>query len=160
MKIPEMQYAGLVISLSTLGQTDLAGNEFEALRTLEYLLEQALENVQRVLAHDGDEERRRHQIEEQNEDRRGWIKMSDEQKIAFYDALAAHLVATLDRYYTTFDAPADPRYDSGDAQTEPTYVMGMEIEDGYLNIEIGIQGWADSHTFSIELPTLTRSNQT
>lgn len=86
--------------------------------------------------------------------------MSDEQKIALYDALAAHLVATLDRYYTTHDQPIDPRYDTGDAQTEPTTVVEMEIKDGWLNIEMAIQGWSDSHTFSVELPTLTRTDQT
>jgi len=78
MIITEMQYASLVISLSTLGQTDLAGNETEGLRTLEYLLEQALENVRTTLATpDPAEERRRYQIEAQNEDRMGWLKMSD-----------------------------------------------------------------------------------
>lgn len=45
MILTEMQYASLVISLSTLGQTDLAGNDPEGLRTLEYLLEEAAKNV-------------------------------------------------------------------------------------------------------------------
>lgn len=85
--------------------------------------------------------------------------MTDEQKIALADALAAHFVATLDRYYTT-PFPADPRYDSGAAQAEPSYVVDMEIADGWLNIEMAIQAWADEHTFSVELPTLTRTDQT
>jgi len=87
--------------------------------------------------------------------------MTNEQKIAFYDALAAHLVATLDSYYDTSDMPPpDPRYVSGEAQTEPTYMMEMEIEAGYLNVEIAIQGWAEEHRFSVELPTLTRGDAT
>lgn len=52
MILTEMQYASLVISLSTLGQTDLAGNDREGLRTLEYLLEQAHANVRRALGED------------------------------------------------------------------------------------------------------------
>ena len=55
MIISEMQYASMVISLSTLGQTDLRGNETEGLRTLEYLLEQALENVRKALTKESDE---------------------------------------------------------------------------------------------------------
>ena len=50
MRITELQFAALTISLSTLGQTDLAGNEIEGLRTLEYLLEEALANVRKTLA--------------------------------------------------------------------------------------------------------------
>lgn len=50
MILTELQYANIVISLSTLGQTDLTGNEEEGLRTLEFLLEQALENVRKVLS--------------------------------------------------------------------------------------------------------------
>jgi hypothetical protein len=41
----ELQYAHLVISLSTLGQIDLAGNDIEELRTLSHLLEAAASNV-------------------------------------------------------------------------------------------------------------------
>ena len=85
--------------------------------------------------------------------------MEDDQRIALCKALEAHLVHTLQSYYTA-DVPTDPRYDTGDAQTDPTYVMLMEIEDGWLNVEMGVQGWADSLTFSVELPTLTRDSQT
>ncbi len=49
MKLTEMQYAALVISLSTLGQVDLSDNEIAGLRTLEYLLEQAIRSVHRAL---------------------------------------------------------------------------------------------------------------
>jgi hypothetical protein len=48
MIMTDLQYAALTISLSTLGQTDLAGNDPEGLRTLEYLLEQALANVRKA----------------------------------------------------------------------------------------------------------------
>jgi len=78
MIMTELQYASLVISLSTLGQTTIEGLNTEQLRTLGYLLDAARENVKRVLATpDPEEERRRHWIEEQNEDRMGWLKMSD-----------------------------------------------------------------------------------
>lgn len=78
MHMTELQYASLVISLSTLGQTDLAGNDTDGLRTLEYLLEQALENVRRTL---GTDARQRHQIEQQNEDREGWLNMSNGEEV-------------------------------------------------------------------------------
>ena len=55
MKITEVQYAGLVIILSALGQRDLAENDPEQLRTLAYLLEEAQENVRRALAEQGAE---------------------------------------------------------------------------------------------------------
>lgn len=49
MKITELQYASLVISLSTLGQTRIEGLDTEQLRNLDYLLEAARENVQKAL---------------------------------------------------------------------------------------------------------------
>jgi hypothetical protein len=45
MKITELQFAALTISLATLGQVDLSDNDPEQLRTLEYLLEEASKNV-------------------------------------------------------------------------------------------------------------------
>lgn len=45
MLINDMQFAMLTIQLSTLGQTDLRENDHEALQTLQYLLEEALNNV-------------------------------------------------------------------------------------------------------------------
>lgn len=81
MIMTELQYASLVISLSTLGQTTIEGMDTEQLRNLDYLLEAARENVQKVLAHDPEEERRRYWIEQQNEDRRGWLNMSNGEEI-------------------------------------------------------------------------------
>jgi hypothetical protein len=49
MVMTELQYASLVISLSTLGQVDLRDNESEQLRTLAHLLSEAHENVRRAL---------------------------------------------------------------------------------------------------------------
>lgn len=45
MQINEMQLAVLTIQLSALGQTDLRDNDREALETLKFLLEQALNSV-------------------------------------------------------------------------------------------------------------------
>ncbi len=50
MIMTELQYASLVISLSTLGQTDLADNDLVQLRTLAHLLEAAESNVRRTIA--------------------------------------------------------------------------------------------------------------
>lgn len=50
MIMTDLQYASLVISLSTLGQTEIQGLDTEQLRNLAYLLEAARENVQRALA--------------------------------------------------------------------------------------------------------------
>lgn len=50
MKMTELQYASLTISLSTLGQVDLADNDPEQLRLLHHLLEAAARNVRRHLA--------------------------------------------------------------------------------------------------------------
>lgn len=87
--------------------------------------------------------------------------MTDAQKIALVDALAAHFVATLDSYYdVSNNPPTNPRYDSGAAQTESTHVHTMEVKDGWLDVEMWIQGWAEEHTFSIELPLLTRDDAT
>lgn len=48
MTMTELQYAALVISLSTLGQADITAIDPEQLRTLAFLLEEALENVQKA----------------------------------------------------------------------------------------------------------------
>jgi hypothetical protein len=50
MKMTELQYASLTISLSTLGQVDLADNDPEQLRLLHHLLDAAARNVRRHLA--------------------------------------------------------------------------------------------------------------
>lgn len=51
MIITKLQYASLVISLSTLGQvTAIEGLDTEQLRNLEYLLEEARKNVWDALA--------------------------------------------------------------------------------------------------------------
>jgi hypothetical protein len=49
VKLTDLQFASLTISLSTLGQTNVRDNDPESLRTLEYLLEQALANVRRAV---------------------------------------------------------------------------------------------------------------
>lgn len=50
MIMTELQYASLVISLSTLGQTaTIEGLDIEELRNLDYLLEDARKNVRKVL---------------------------------------------------------------------------------------------------------------
>ena len=49
MKMTELQYASLVISLSTLGQVDVGDMEHEQLLTLAHLLDQAARNVQSAL---------------------------------------------------------------------------------------------------------------
>lgn len=46
----ELQFAGMTISLSTLGQVDLSDNDREMLRNLEYLLIEASANVAKALA--------------------------------------------------------------------------------------------------------------
>lgn len=48
--ITELQYASLVISLSTLGQVDISSTDPEQLDTLAYLLEEALKNVRQARA--------------------------------------------------------------------------------------------------------------
>jgi hypothetical protein len=45
MKMTELQFAGLTISLSTLGQVDLSDNDPEMLTNLAFLLEEASKNV-------------------------------------------------------------------------------------------------------------------
>ena len=50
MKMTELQFAGMTINLSTLGQVDLSDNDPEMLRTLAYLLEEASKNVAVALA--------------------------------------------------------------------------------------------------------------
>ena len=50
MKMTELQFAGMTISLSTLGQVDLSDNDPEMLRTLAYLLEEARKNAEKALA--------------------------------------------------------------------------------------------------------------
>lgn len=45
MKMTELQFAGMTINLSTLGQVDLSDNDSEMLRTLAFLLEEASKNV-------------------------------------------------------------------------------------------------------------------
>jgi Ethanolamine utilization protein EutJ (predicted chaperonin) len=49
MKMTELQYASLTISLSTLGQTAIEGIDQEQMRNLSYLLEAATVNVRRQL---------------------------------------------------------------------------------------------------------------
>lgn len=49
MIMTELQYASLVISLSTLGQTEIEGLDTEQLRNLDYLLEAAKANVRLIL---------------------------------------------------------------------------------------------------------------
>jgi hypothetical protein len=49
MKMTDIQFAALNISLSTLGQADISDNDREMLETLEFLLEQALGNVRKAL---------------------------------------------------------------------------------------------------------------
>jgi hypothetical protein len=50
MKMTELQFAGMTINLSTLGQVDLSDNDTDMLVNLAFLLEQALANVTRALA--------------------------------------------------------------------------------------------------------------
>lgn len=45
----DLQFAGLTISLSTLGQVDLRDNDPDKLTHLAYLLEEASKNVARAL---------------------------------------------------------------------------------------------------------------
>lgn len=49
MNMTDLQFAMLTVELSTLGQADIREVDHEMLMTLEYLLEQALENVKRAL---------------------------------------------------------------------------------------------------------------
>lgn len=82
----------------------------------------------------------------------------DSHKIAVYDALCKYFEAALDGYYTE-PAPQDPRYDSG-AAAETTGCVGLEVpENGWLNVVMQIEGWADAVGFSVELPPLTRADQ-
>ncbi len=83
----------------------------------------------------------------------------DAHKIAVYDALCRHLEQTIDSYYTE-PVPQDPRYDSGIEPFTETRVIGLGIEDGWLNVAIDIVGWVDPQAFSIELPTLDRDSHT
>jgi hypothetical protein len=80
MKMTDLQFAALNISLSTLGQVDISDNDPEALRTLEYLLEAASKNVKRALSAIADEDRQ-FRIAEQNEDRMGWLNMSNGEEV-------------------------------------------------------------------------------
>jgi hypothetical protein len=50
MKMTELQYAGITINLSTLGQVDLSDNDRELLIHLAQLLNAALANVARAIA--------------------------------------------------------------------------------------------------------------
>lgn len=50
MKMTDLQYAGMTINLSTLGQVDLSDNDPELLIQLAWLLEQAAANVARAIA--------------------------------------------------------------------------------------------------------------
>jgi hypothetical protein len=49
MKMTELQFAGMSINLSTLGQVDLSDNDPELLRALAHLLSEASQNVARAL---------------------------------------------------------------------------------------------------------------
>jgi hypothetical protein len=49
MKMTELQFAGMTISLSTLGQVDLSDNDPEMLQNLAFLLEEASKNVARAI---------------------------------------------------------------------------------------------------------------
>lgn len=46
----DLQFAGISINLSTLGQVDLSDNDPDLLRTLAALLEQALTNTRKAIA--------------------------------------------------------------------------------------------------------------
>lgn len=83
----------------------------------------------------------------------------DAHKIAVYDALCLYFAQTLDRFYTD-PTPQDPRYDSGADTNHPTECIGIEVEGGALSVVMAIQGWADTIGFSVELPVLTRNDQT
>lgn len=48
MKMTELQFAGMTISLATLGQVDLSDNDPEMLQTLAHLLSEAAQNVARA----------------------------------------------------------------------------------------------------------------
>lgn len=50
MKMTELQFAGMTISLSTLGQVDLSDNDSDMLTNLAFLLEEASKNVAKALA--------------------------------------------------------------------------------------------------------------
>lgn len=49
MKMTDLQFAGISINLSTLGQVDLSDNDPELLINLAWLLEQASANVTRAI---------------------------------------------------------------------------------------------------------------
>lgn len=84
----------------------------------------------------------------------------DSHKIAVYDALCRHFAETLDTYYTT-PVPQRPRHDSGAARAEHTECVGIEVlDDGEIGVVMAIQGWADTIGFCVELPALTRDDQT
>lgn len=74
MKMTELQYASLVISLSTLGQVEISGVDAEQLHNLDYLLEAALENVRRAV------HRSAPQITS-DDDRSGWLNMSNGEEV-------------------------------------------------------------------------------
>jgi hypothetical protein len=50
MKMTDLQFAGISINLVTLGQVDLSDNDLAMLRTLAFLLDQALANTRKALA--------------------------------------------------------------------------------------------------------------
>ena len=50
MKMTDLQYAGMTINLSTLGQVDLSDNDPELLMHLAWLLDRAAANVARATA--------------------------------------------------------------------------------------------------------------
>lgn len=86
--------------------------------------------------------------------------MTDEQKIAIFDALIAHLETTLDGYYNvSSNPPVDPNYDSGAVPSKTTRITELSLDNGWLAVEIEIVGRVDRHAFLVELPTLTRDNE-
>jgi hypothetical protein len=50
MKMTDLQFAGISINLVTLGQVDLSDNDPAMLRTLAFLLDQALANTRKALS--------------------------------------------------------------------------------------------------------------
>lgn len=84
----------------------------------------------------------------------------DSHKIAVYDALCLYFTGALDRYYIDPAPVTDPRYDSGAGAADQTECVGLEMLDGELGVVMQIKGWTDNIGFSVELPVLTRQDQT
>lgn len=86
--------------------------------------------------------------------------MTDEQKIALYDALAMHFIETLDTYYDVDDVDDDEITDDVPQETKIHSIeFAVSGTIPGLSIEMEIAGWADRPTFWIELPSLARDDQ-